>query len=52
MIFSKHDLLLTDSPYQNKTVRPEVSKGEHLIFIGMEIVKEVEALQSVLAETN
>jgi hypothetical protein len=50
MIFPKRDWLSSKPTYQNKPVRPEVSKGEHLIFIGMEIVEEVEALKLSLSE--
>lgn len=36
--------LKSESAYQNIAVRPEVSKGEHLVFDGLDIAKNVEAL--------
>ena len=47
-----HDWLQSRSPYQNKAVRPEVSKGEHLIFFGIDTVEEVEALRLILEQTE
>ena len=62
-IIQQHDWLQSISPYQNKAVRPDPSmgsgqgntlresKGEHLIFFGMETVEEVEMLQTALWES-
>jgi len=51
MIFLKHDWPSSKPAYQNKAVRPEVSKGEHLIFVGIEIVEEIEALRAAIGES-